>query len=281
MRASGFGFIFAVGVAMTVASTLPSAGAGAGSANSLVSKMIAAYGGSAVLSAIKTRSVTVSAAIQGEAGTITTTYARPKLVQVIRIPALRVTVTYGYDGSRGWVRDTYGQVQEQTDDQLTVLKCLTNNPLEMLLGSGGAVTDFDVKSSRTTVGGKQYDQLVVTQPGCPPTTMLVDTTTHLVAREVTGSQSSDFSNYQSDPAGERYPKTVVTSSMGVTTVGTVTDIEDNVTVDDSMFSMPASGSSPVPVPGLTPVPTPAPPPPSTVTPAATTAPVTPAPVPTH
>lgn len=281
MRASAFGLICAVCLVATVASTAPSAEASAAKVNPLVAKMIVAYGGSAVVSAIKTRVVTVTAAIQGEAGTITTTYARPKLVQVIQIPALHVTVTYGYDGSRGWTRDTQGLVQEQTEDQLTVLRCLTNNPLEDVLGSGGGPSDFSVRSSRTTVGGKQYDQLDVTRPGCPATTMLVDPTTHLVTREMIGSQTSDFSNYQTDPAGERYPKTVVTSSDGLTTVGTVTDIEDNVTVDDSMFAMPVSRSSPVPVPGLTPVPTPPPPPPSsTVTPAVTSPPV-PAPVPTH
>lgn len=270
MRASAFGLICAVCAATAVALAVPSAGAGP-KVNPVVSNMVAAYGGSAVLSAIKTRVVSVSAAIQGEAGTVTTTYARPKLVQVIQIPALRVTITYGFDGARGWVRDTYGHVQEQTGDQLAIFKCQTNNPLEELLGSGGAADGLTVKSSRATVDGKQYDQIDVTQPACPPTTMLVDPATHLVARETTGSQTSDFSNYQTDPAGERYPKTVVTSSMGVTTVGTVTDVEDNVTVDDSMFAMPAAGSSPIPVPGLTPAPTIAP----------TTAPTTaPAPSPT-
>lgn len=271
MRATAFGLICSVCAALAVASAVPSAGASA-KVDPVVAKMIDAYGGSAVLGAIKTRVVTVSASIQGEAATVTTTYARPRLVQVIQIPALHVIVTYGYDGTKGWARDTYGHVEEQTDDQLTVLKCLTDNPLETLLASGGAAGDMTVKSSRSTVDGKQYDVLDVTQAGCPPTTMLVDTTTHLVARETTGSQTSAFSNYETDPAGERYPKTVVTSAMGVTTVGTVTSIEDNVTVDDAMFAMPSSGSSPAPVPGLTPVPTPAPAPPSTVTPA---------PLPTH
>lgn len=280
MRASAFALICAAGVAATVASTVPSAGASGPKVNPLVAKMIVAYGGSSVLSGIKTRAVTITAAIQGEAGTITTTYARPKLVQVIQIPALHVTVTYGYDGSIGWTRDTQGLVQQQTDDQLTVLKCLTNNPLEDVLGSGGGPTDYTLKVSRSTVDGKQYDQLDVTRPGCPPTMMLVDTTTHLVAREVIGSQTSDFSNYQTDPAGERYPKTVVTSSGGITTVGTVTDVEDNVTVNDAMFAMPAPRSSPVPIPGLTPIPAPPSPPTSIASPAATSPPV-PAPVPTH
>jgi hypothetical protein len=281
MRASGFGLICAVCAASTVASTVASDGASAGKVNPVVAKMIVAYGGSAVLSAIKTRVVTVTLPIQGQAGTITTTYARPKVVQVIQIPGLRVTVTYGYDGSRGWTRDTEGLVEEQSDDQVTVMRCMTNSALEAVLGMGGTSNDLTVRSSRSTVDGKQYDQLEVTRPGCPMTTMLVDQTTHLVARETTGSQTSTFSNYQADPAGERYPKTVVTSADGVTTVATVTDVEDNVTVDDSMFAMPASHSSPVPVPGLTPAPTPPPPPTSTVTPAATSNPVTPAPVPTH
>lgn len=280
MKATAFGLTCALCAACAVASAVPSAGA-TSKVNPVVAKMIAAYGGTAVLSAIKTRAVTVSAAIQGEAATITTTYAWPKLVQVIEIPALRVTVTYGYDGSRGWTRDSQGLVQEQTADQLGDLRCLTNNPLEELLGSGGGTSDLSVQSSRATVDGTQYDKLDVTRPGCPTTTMLVDTTTHLVSHQTTGSQTSDFSNYQSDPAGERYPKTVVTSAMGVTTVGTVISIEDNITVDDSMFAMPTSRSSPVPVPGLTPMPTPAPPPASTVTPAATPGLVTPAPAGTH
>jgi len=266
MRARAFGLICA---AFTLTAIVFAAAATAATKiNPIVTKMIAAYGGSTVLNSIKPRVVTVAAAVQGEAATITTTYEFPNhLVQVIQIPALRVTYTTGYNGAVGWARDSYGQIQAQTGDQLTLLKCLADNPIEAVLKSGGGASDASVQSSTTTEGGKNYDVLHVTQPGCPATTLLLDQTTHLVTRESTDTQKNDFSNYESDAGGEKYPRTVVTSASGVTTVGTVTSVQDNVTLDPSIFSMPAPGSSPAPAPGLaTPVPSSTP---GTVTPAPT------------
>jgi len=267
MRARAFGLVFAALVLAAIASVAPSAGAT--KINPVVAKMILAYGGSAVLDSIKTRVVTVAAAVQGESATITTTYEWPNhIVQVIQIPALRVTVTYGFDGTKGWARDTYGHVQEQTGDQLVQMKCLADNPIEAVLESGGGNSDVSVQSSRETDNGKQYDVLHVTQPGCPATKLLLDQSTHLVTRESTDTQANEFSNYDVDPAGEKYPKTVMTSANGVTTVGTVTSVQDNVTLDPSIFAMPAPGSSPAPAPGLvtatpspspTPIPSPSPP----------------------
>jgi hypothetical protein len=258
MRARAFGLICAAFTLTTVVFGAPSTAAT--KINPIVAKMIAAYGGSAVLNAIRTRVVTVAAAVQGEAATITTTYAWPnQIVQVIQIPALRVTYTTGYNGSVGWARDSYGQVQAQTGDQLALLKCLADNPIEAVLKSSGGTSDASIQSSTTTDGGKKYDVLRVTQPGCPVTTLLLDTTTHLVVRESTDTQKNDFSNYAVDSGGELYPKTVVTSASGVTTVASVTSVQDNVTLDPSIFAMPAPGSSPAPAPGLvTPPPSPAP-----------------------
>jgi hypothetical protein len=266
MRARAFGLICAAFALTAIVFAAPSTAAP--KINPIVEKMIAAYGGSAVLNSIKTRVVTVAAAIQGEAATITTTYEWPnEIVQVIQIPALRVTYTTGYDGSVGWARDSYGQIQAQTGDQLTLLKCLADNPIEAVLKSGGGTSDASVESSTTTDGGKKYDVLRVTQPGCPVTTLLLDTTTHLVVRESTDTRKNEFSNYDVDSAGEKYPKTVVTSASGATTVGSVTSVQDNVTLDPSIFAMPAPGSSPAPAPGLaTPSPRPSP---TTVTPAPT------------
>lgn len=266
MRARPFGLICAAFSLTAVVFAAQSAAAT--KINPIVAKMIAAYGGSTVLNSIKTRVVTVSAAIQGEGATITTTYEWPnQLVQVIQIPALRVTYTTGYNGAVGWARDSYGQVQAQTGDQLVLLKCLADNPIEAVLKSDGGTSDASIQSSATTDNGKKYDVLRVTQPGCPATTLLLDPTTHLVFRESNDTQKNDFSNYAVDSGGEAYPKTVITSASGQTTVGTVTSVQDNVTLDPSIFAMPAPGSSPAPAPGLA---TPAPSPSSTtVTPAPT------------
>lgn len=266
MRASTFGLICA---AFTLTALVFAASSTAATKiNPIVAKMIAAYGGSGVLNSIKTRVVTVAAAVQGEAATVTTTYEWPNhIVQVIQIPGLRVTYTTGYNGSVGWARDSYGQIQAQTGDQLTLLKCLADNPIEAVLKSDGGTSDASIQSSAMTDNGKKYDVLHVTQPGCPATTLLLDTTTHLVVRESNDSQRNDFSNYAVDSGGETYPRTVVTSANGATTVGSVTSVQDNVTLDPSIFAMPAPGSSPAPAPGLaTPTPSPSS---TTVTPAPT------------
>lgn len=249
MRAKVFGLICAALAASVAAFSGPSQVAAA-KVNPVVAKMIDAFGGASVLASIKTRVVTIAVAVQGESALITTTYERPnRLVQVEQIPALHVTLTYGYDGTQAWARDTYGHVQAETGDDLTRLKCLADGAIEAVLDSGGA-SDASIQSSRATVDGKQYDVLRVTQPGCPETTLFLDTTTHLVARETNGSQTNDYSNYAADPAGQQYPKTVVASADGVTSVGTVTSVQDNITLDPSIFTMPAPGSSPAPAPGL-------------------------------
>lgn len=248
MRAKAFGLVWAALALAAIASVAPSAGAT--KVNPVVAKMIDAFGGATVIQSIKTRVVTIAVAVQGESALITTTYERPNLlVQVEQVPALHYTLTYGYDGTRAWARDTYGHVQEQTGNDLTRLKCLADGAIEAVLASGGS-SDAAIQSSRTTVNGKQYDVLRVTQPACPETTLLLDTTTHLIMRETNGSQTNDYSNYAVDPAGEQYPKTIVASADGVTSVGTVVSVQDNVTLDPSIFAMPAPGSSPAPAPGL-------------------------------
>ncbi|HEY7992591.1 MAG TPA: hypothetical protein VID24_00095 [Candidatus Eremiobacteraceae bacterium] len=261
MRARAFGLVCAALVLVAIASVAPSAGAT--KINPVVAKMIQAYGGSAVLDSIKTRIVVVNLPFQGEAATITMTYERPnRLVRVVEIPALRITETYGFDGTRGWVRDSYGHVQEMSGTDLSNFHCQAIDPILTLLQSGAAPSVISVRSSRATVDGKQYESLDVIEPGCPESTMLVDPATYLITRVSDTDQSADLSNYQIGSAGERYPKTVVTNSPGLgTTVETITSEQVNVTVDDSIFAMPAPGSSPAPAPGLvtaTPSPSPSP-----------------------
>jgi len=235
-------------------------GAGSASVNPVVQKMIAAYGGSAVLDSIKTRHVVVAASIQGEAATITSTYAVPnRLLQVVTIPALHVTVTTGYDGANGWVRDSYAHVVPLTADQLAAFQCLADDPILELLQSSDALS---VQSSRSTVDGKQYDTLRVAQQGCSPLTLLVDENTHLISRVIDAEQTLDFSDYMAGAAGDMYPKTVVTTVAGFgTTVGTVTSEQVNAPVDDSIFTAPAPGSTAAPAantPSASPAPTSAP-----------------------
>ena len=164
---------------------------------------------------------------------------------------MRITETYGFDGTRGWVRDPYGHVQEMSGSDLSTFRCQAIDPILTLLQSASAPSVISVRSSRVTVDGKTYESLDVVEQNCPEATMLVDPATYLITRVSDVEQSANLSNYQTGSAGERYPKTVVTSSPGLdTTVETITSEQVNVAVDESIFAMPAPGSSPAPAPGL-------------------------------
>ncbi|HET9342748.1 MAG TPA: hypothetical protein VFO25_07535 [Candidatus Eremiobacteraceae bacterium] len=250
MRARAFGLVCAALVVAAIASVAPSAGAT--KINPVIAKMIEAYGGSAVLDSIKTRVVVVSLPFQGEAATITMTYERPnRLVRVVQVPAMRITETYGFDGTRGWVRDSYGHVQEMSGSDLSTFRCQAIDPILTLLQSAAGPPVMSVRSSRATVDGKEYESLDVIEKDCPEATMLVDPATYFITKVSDTEQSANLSNYQVGSAGERYPKTVVTTSPGLgTTVETITSEQVNVAIDDSIFAMPAPGSSAAPAPGL-------------------------------
>ena len=152
---------------------------------------------------------------------------------------------------------------------LSNFKCQAIDPILTLLQSAVAASVISVRSNRATVDGKEYESLDVIEQGCPEATMLVDPATYLIAKVSDSEQSAALSNYQIGSAGERYPKTVVTNSPGLgTAVETITSEQLNVAIDDSIFAMPAPGSSPAPAPGLvtatpspspTPIPSPSPP----------------------
>lgn len=269
MRCRSIGIAVAGCAAAAVCLAATSAGA-APAGSVILQKMAKAYGGRAVLDAIKTERITLSVTIQGQASTITTTTERPnRMLTEVSIPGMHLVVTTGFDGAHGWVQDTYGHVKALSGDQLSELGCQADDPIYDALHARTASSVMQEPSQ--TLDGKSYIVLQVSQKGCQPSTLLVDPRTYLIARVLGPQQTIDFSNYAIDSAGQKYPRTLVITSGFVTQIGTVTKMEDNVDIDDAIFAMPASAPTPS---SSTPAPAPSG---SPVTPAPTAAPVTPAP----
>jgi|SRR5579863_4331362 len=269
MRFSSIGLAVA-GCAAAAACLLASSAIAATSASAVLQKMAKAYGGRTVLDAIKTQRVNLSLSIQGQPSTVTTTTERPnRMLEVVSIPAMHLVVTTGFDGANGWVQDTYGHVKALSGDQLSEVSCQADDPVYDALhaSKGSSIT----QEPSQTLDGKNYVVLQVSQKGCQPSTLLVDPKTYLISRLLAPQQTVDFSNYATDAAGEKYPRTLaITSALG-TQVGTVTSIEDNVKIDDAIFAMPASAATPAAAPVSSPTP-------PTVTPAPATS-AAPAPAP--
>jgi len=221
----------------------------------VVGKMIAALGGRTALESIKSKVEIVSLQLPDQMVTTTVTRVEPdKYLEVDTLPAYHQAITTGYDGTTGWVDDTYGNVKQLTGDQLTVVRCKAQDPAASFLGADKSTT-FDAKPDQT-VDGKSYIVLVANHDGCPTTTLYVDPKTYLVWRFTDGLQTVDLSDYAVGPSGEKYAKTLaITSGMG-SFLGAVTSVKDNVQIDDAIFVMPqkasASPAAPTPAASATP-----------------------------
>jgi len=237
----------AIGATCAVLASTPASSASLPSSTSVIAKIVAAYGGPSVLGSIKSTVQVASLTLQGQPGTITVTTERPnKSLEVVAVPAFHAIITTAYDGANGWTSDAYGNVKALSGDQLTSTRCDSTDLTYAMLHPDPTIA-FAVQPNQT-VDGKSLIALLVSQKDCPTITLLVDPKTYLIARYVSAVETIDFSDYASGPAGEMYPKTaVITGGIG-TYYTTVTSIQDNVTIDESIFAMPAAGKSPAPTP---------------------------------
>ena len=215
----------------------------------VLAKIADAYGGRTVLDSIKTNIEQLSLTSQGQDTAVSYTHVLPdKFLEVVSIPALHVMVTTGYDGKTVWQKDSYGHVAALTGDRLATALCQANDPMDAILRPATSKAAVAVKPDQT-LDGKKYIVLLISQAGCPSTTLYVDPKTYLVARWSNDLQTTDFSNYQTGPAGEKYPKSIVLTTPEGTAIATVTSEQDNVTVDPSIFAMPPGSPAPTPSAG--------------------------------
>ncbi len=182
----------------------------------------------------------------GQPSTVTYTQVYPdRFLQVIAIPALHVTVTTAVNGAAGWQQDSYGHVQALSGDKLAAAECQAHDPMSTLLHPASGKGLFAMQPD-ATLDGKKYHVLLLSQPGCPSTTIYVDPKTYLVTRLTDDVATTDFSDFTTGPAGEKYPKTLSVTTAGVNALATITQKEDNVAVDDTIFAMPAASPAPAP-----------------------------------
>jgi hypothetical protein len=231
---------------------LPALAAGATSsptesAASILSNVTQAYGGRAVLAAIKNEIIVVDLTIGGQQATSTTMIAAPnKYMTVIDVPGMHAKVSRGFDGAVAWATDAYGVVRSLTGDSANAVKCEAIDANETSLFPDRWPTTVKAQPSQT-VDGKTYLVLSIEPRGCEKSTAFVDPKTYLIMRYATTGQTSAFSNFQNGPSGEKYAKSIeVTGGMGVL-LGTVTSVRANVPLDPSAFSIPSAAAPPPPV----------------------------------
>jgi hypothetical protein len=253
-------FVFRLAGAVLACALLPALAADAAStsaesADSIVSKVVQAYGGRAALASIKNQIIVVELDIGGQPATSTTTIAAPnKYMTVIEVPGLQTKISRGYDGAVAWETDSYGVVRPLTGQRATSVLCEAIDANETSLFPDRWPTKVEAQPSQT-VDGKSYLVLSIEPRGCEKSTAYVDPKTYLIMRYATAGQTSAFSNFQNGPAGEKYAKSIeVTGSMGVLQ-GTVTSVRANVPLDPSAFAMPSAAA---PRPPVAPTASPAP-----------------------
>jgi hypothetical protein len=225
------------------ASTMPTA--------TVISKMIAAYGGKDVLDSIKTSIQVVALTVQGQSGTITTTIEVPsKFIQVVSVPVFHATVTTAFDGTNGWTSDAYGNVKTLAGDQLTLTRCEATDLTYAMLHPDPSIV-LAVQPN-ATIDGKSLITLLMSQKNCPTVTLYVDPKTFLLSRYVSALQTIEYSDYTAGPLGEKYPKTAVSTGGIGTYYTTVTSVQDNPKLDESIFAMPVTAQPAAPTPTPTP-----------------------------
>jgi hypothetical protein len=103
-----------------------------------------------------------------------------------------------------------------------------------------------------TLDGKPYIVLQLTPKDCPVETDYIDPATYTIHRVDTVGQISTFADFKKGPQGEIYPSTIVETGPSGVIVATITSVQDNTTVDPSIFAMPSPPASASPAPSAAP-----------------------------
>ena len=216
---------------------------GAMTLETLLQKHLAALGGKEAVAAIQNTKMTSDVLTGGIHGTITTIYAAPDSeYEEDNLSILHIL--QGYNGKYAWQRDSNGNVRPLAGEELKDLRVQlyfdTNSyvipgriPGKMTLRSGTEPGTGNYIVDALPVGGKQ-------------TTLFFDPKTWLIAKEQhfddNVAVTTSFSEYHTVD-GVQFPSRQVTTNgtARYDIVGTVTKIENNVTLSPSLFVPPVSG----------------------------------------
>ena len=241
-------------IALSAALTLSAAPALAQTADEIIEKHLAAVGGRATLSKLSSRLATGTIALTtpvGELkGTVEVYNKKPnKQRTLVKIDAsafggTEIINDQRFDGTTGYVIDSFNGNRDITGEQLEAMKNGSfPSPLLTYKENGTTAT----LGNREKVGTSDAYVIQLTPKSGPAVKAFIDAETFMLVRTMVSvnvpqlggpiEQTSDFSDFR-DVDGIKIPHATRTSNPVQTITATVTDVKQNVEIDDSSFAKP-------------------------------------------
>lgn len=224
-------------------------------ADEIIQKHIAATGGRAALSKLTSRAssgtLSLTTPVGELKGTIEVYNKKPnKSRTLIKIDAAalgggQIVNDQRFDGTTGYVIDTFNGNREITGDQLEVIKSLSfPTPLLTYKEAGSTA----VLGNKEKVGGREAYVIQFTPKAGPGIRLFIDAQTFMLVKTVVTvtvpqlgpiDQAVEFSDFR-DVDGLKIPYLTKSSNPVQTVTAIITDVKHNVEIDDSLFSKPAT-----------------------------------------
>ncbi len=224
-------------------------------ADEIIEKHLAAVGGRATLSKLSSRVATGTIALTtpvGELkGTVEVYNKKPnKQRTLVKIDAsafggTEIINDQRFDGTTGYVIDSFNGNRDITGEQLEAMKNGSfPSPLLTYKENGTTAT----LGNREKVGTSDAYVIQLTPKSGPGVKAFIDAETFMLVRTMVSvnvpqlggpiEQTSDFSDFR-DVDGIKIPHATKTSNPVQTITATVTDVKQNVEIDDTSFVKPA------------------------------------------
>ena len=190
------------------------------------------------LSKLRTRTTTASGFIDNHVVTYTTMAKAPdKMLEIITVDGTDVRESIGYDGTTAWAQLPSGAVVTFGDAARRWIAGVAS-------GLGGDPRTVSGSSGTTTIDGVEYYAIRIRDAEGYGRDIILDEKTYLpiYGRIVAGSATHlyDVGPLDAGPLGELYPRIaqIVNIDGTLGNPASVTSVDDNITLPDSMFSPP-------------------------------------------
>jgi outer membrane lipoprotein-sorting protein len=225
-------------------------------ADEIIEKHIAATGGRAALSKLTSRAssgtIVLTTPVGELKGTVEVYTKRPnKSRTLVKIDAAalgggQIINDQRFDGTSGYVIDSFNGNREITGDQLEAMKS-AGFPTPLLSYKDTGATA--VLGNKEKVGATEAYVIQLTPKTGPPVKVFIDAQSFMLVKTIITinvpqlggpiEQAVEFSDFR-DVDGIKIPFATKSSNPIQTVTATVTDVKHNVEIDDSSFSKPAN-----------------------------------------
>ncbi len=223
-------------------------------ADEIVEKHLAASGGREALGKLRSRvvsgTISISTPIGDLPGSLEVFAKAPNKQRTLvkldltTLGAGQIVVDQRFDGTVGYVIDTFNGNRDVTGSQLDALRNSTfPSPLLNYRDSGWTLELI----GKEKAGDRDSYALRVVPKAGPPLKMLVDSETFMLLQQVITvnvpelggdvEQVSELSDYR-DVDGVKVPYTFKSTNIAQTITAKLADVKHNVEIDDSSFSKP-------------------------------------------